>query len=146
MSFCEKCGTQVDGTDRVCKTCGSQVVVGQPVDTEAAIKLSKRYRDSYRVANGLVGIGTFIKVIGCISGGLIVLIGIIGLAASNGVVGVQEGMFVSVLFVGFTVGAVLFVMGVFVSSQGQVLRATVDSAVNNSPLLVNSDRIAIMGL
>ena len=42
--------------------------------------------------------------------------------------------------------ALFFVLGVLVSAQGQILRATLDSAVNSSPFLTNDQRASIMKL
>ncbi|MFZ1006688.1 MAG: hypothetical protein WAN65_07625, partial [Candidatus Sulfotelmatobacter sp.] len=47
---------------------------------------------------------------------------------------------------GILFGIFFFVLGTIVCAQGQILLAGLDSAVNNSPLLDNSQRATIMSL
>jgi hypothetical protein len=110
--------------------------------TEAA--LTRRYRDAYLVGRTTVGFGTFIKVIGVLSGAIIVFLSFVTLTKSReqamfslGVVGIVFGCFVGIL---------LYIFGVLVSAQGQVLKATLDGAVNSSPFLNNDDKAEIMTL
>ncbi|MGH9421559.1 MAG: hypothetical protein ACRD3J_16395 [Thermoanaerobaculia bacterium] len=44
------------------------------------------------------------------------------------------------------IGAVFFVIGIVVVAQGQILKAVVDTAVNSSPFLDDSQRAATMSL
>ncbi len=106
-------------------------------------KLSNRYADAYRVAEALVKLGMAIKIIGYIIAGGLVLVAI---NKSNGIAGFNGDLFIGEVVGALIPGAILYFMGVQVSAQGQVLRASLDCAVNTSPLLTNSDRIGIMGL
>jgi hypothetical protein len=152
MAFCAKCGAQTVETEQFCKACGANTVataVPQAAGSDVVGKLSVRYQDAYRHASVLVGLGTTIKLVGLVVGGLIVFGGVSlsgGSGFSRPFGGLdQPTVIASIVFAGIVAG-LFFVVGVLVSSQGQVLRATLDSAVNNSPLLSNPDRIAIMGL
>jgi len=115
---------------------------GDQTTTETA--LTRRYRDAYLVGSTTVGFGSFIKVIGVLSGAIIVFLSISVLASSReqamfslGVMGIVFGCFV---------GVFLYIFGVLVSAQGQVLKAALDGAVNSSPFLTNGDKAEIMSL
>jgi len=106
--------------------------------------LMKRYRDAYLVARTTVGLGTTIKVIGFILGLLIALGGIFLGSTMRGdtafaayILGILLGGFVLLQF---------YIFGVLVSAQGQTLKASLDSAVNNSPFLGNEQRAKVMSL
>ncbi len=105
--------------------------------------LVTRYKDAYLVATVTDGFGKLIKGVGIIVGGLLVLAGFMFIGNGRigdatfalGVVAIAFGIFVGVLF---------YLLGVLVSAQGQILKASLDSAVNNSPFLANKDRAKIM--
>lgn len=59
------------------------------------------------------------------------------------------GFFVALLvggFFAFITGFIFYFVGVIVSSQGQVLQATLDNTVGNSPFLEDEQKAAIMSL
>lgn len=111
--------------------------------------LLHRYTDAYLVAKVTVGIGSLIKTVGIIFAALIFL-SAFGLGSyitsgnGNGVI------LISVLVVGasyaFTVGFVFYVIGIIVSANGQVLKATLDNTVGNSPFLTNNLKARVMSL
>lgn len=43
-------------------------------------------------------------------------------------------------------GVSFYISGVFISAQGQILRAALDTAVNSSPLLENHQKAEILAL
>jgi hypothetical protein len=92
-----------------------------------------RYLDSYRVAKVLNGLGYTIKIIAMLAGGLVALIGY----GTFGAFGVVAGLLL---------GAIGFVLGILVSAIGQLVKATLDGAVNTSPFLDNNERARIMSL
>jgi hypothetical protein len=96
-----------------------------------------RYRDAYRVGAALVGFGNAIKIAGAILAGIIV---IGSLSELNGLVA-AAGVFLSV-----AAGLLFWICGVLVAAQGQVLRATLDNAVNSSHFLTDPERADAMGL
>jgi len=106
-------------------------------------KLQDRYTDGYRVARTIVGLGRLVKLLGKI---LAVLFPVVGIAVSlqtriygfgPAILGVLFG---GVSWLGF------FVLGVLISSQGQILKALLDAAVNTSTFLTNEHRARIMSL
>lgn len=103
--------------------------------TETAVV--NRYRDAYRVGATLVGLGNFIKVVGLVLAGIIV-IGV--LSAGNGPFGLA-GFFLAAI-----VGGLFWVCGVIVAAQDQILQATLDNAVASSHFLTNPERADAMGL
>jgi len=50
------------------------------------------------------------------------------------------------VFVGGIVLLITWILGVFVSALGQLLKANIDVAVNSSPFLVDDQRAKIMSL
>jgi hypothetical protein len=113
--------------------------------------LQKRYKDAYRVARTTTGIGSTIKGTGAFLG-LLIFVGALALAgAQRNVYGVRGSdiQVISVIvaaFFGGTVWLVFFIWGVLVSAQGQILKASLDGAVNGSPFLTNEQRATIMSL
>ena len=107
--------------------------------------LIKRYQDAYVVARVTNGFGRMIKAIGIIIGGLLAVGGF--MIASNGGPGDPMSVLGIVGVVGgVIVGALFYVIGVLVSAQGQILKASLDSAVNSSPFLTNQHKAKIMSL
>jgi hypothetical protein len=93
------------------------------------MSLLNRYADAYLIARTVNGTGQSIKVVGFVAAGITVLAGL--LAARD--LGASAG------FAGFFLGALMalpfYALGVLISAQGQILMATLDTAVNSSPLL-----------
>lgn len=103
--------------------------------------LLKRYKDAYLVAKATVTIGTTIEIVG-----LVLAILIIGgsFAAANhqkiavfGIIGLIVGVFIGVLF---------YLLGVLVKAQGQILRATLDTAINSSPFISDEQKARALTL
>lgn len=107
-------------------------------DVQPGSPVVNRYQDAYRVGAALVGLGDALKVVGGVLAGIIIL-GSLSLLGENpfGLVGV---------FIAAIVGALFWVGGVIVAAQGQILRATLDSAVAHSPFLTDHERLNAMGL
>jgi hypothetical protein len=109
---------------------------------EAAIDESRppivnRYQDAYRVGAALVGLGNTIKAVGV---GLASIIVLISLRAGDGPFG-MAGIFLAAI-----AGGLFWVCGVIVAAQGQILQATLDSAVASSHFLTDTERADAMGL
>jgi hypothetical protein len=116
-------------------------------DSNVTSKLLKRYKDAYRVSRLTVGFGTLIKLIGVIAAIAIVITTIIvagnlfnGRETQQAIIGALGVL----LAAGF--GAIIFAQGLLVSAQGQILKASLDSAVNSSTFLTNAHRAKIMSL
>jgi hypothetical protein len=168
---CPTCGTSVDGDIGVCWKCRQ---AGRPDSVRADIpsasgdlveaeadeqrtstlfdaselppqenaSILRRYQDGYRVAKLINGFGHTCKVVGIILGGLIVL----GCAMAA-----SESSFAAVTVpIGLVVGSILgfigWAVGVMISALGQIVKATLDTAVNSSPFLSNEERAQIMSL
>jgi hypothetical protein len=115
----------------------------RPIDSRSDSPVVGRYRDAYRVASATVGLGTAIKVVGVVIAGIIVL-GSIS-SGSRGPFG-GGGVVLGGIFLAAVVGILFWVCGVMVAAQGQILRATLDNAVANSPFLNDPERAEAMGL
>jgi len=103
--------------------------------------LIRRYRDGYRVAGFLATFGALVKTAGGVLAAIVV---VSALAGANGPLGGASMAFG--IIVAAVIGGVFFVCGVIVSSQGQLLQATLDSAVFGSPFLSDSEKASAMGL
>jgi len=161
--FCPNCGKQTDTNFTYCEHCAAdltrfrqppQTISQAPTDADESAEaksLKKRYKDAYRVARTTSGIGSIIKGVGALLGILIFFCAFALAAAQRNVYGVRGGdvqlisLIVAAIF-GGTVWLVFFIWGVLVSAQGQILKASLDGAVNGSPFLTNEQRATIMSL
>lgn len=100
-----------------------------------------RYRDAYLVAKTLTAFGGLIKALGLCLGALIVIVAII--AATQSTSSGAE-MFFSGLLLGIVVAIPIFILGVLVGVQAQVVMAALDTAVHTSPFLTNDDKERVM--
>lgn len=105
------------------------------------IGLKKRYQDAYRIAKTIVGFGSLIKRVAYALGVLAFLVGLRALARSNPVSQVVGAALFALLVTGF-----FYIIAVLVSARGQILQATLDTAIHSSPFLQNRDRAEIMSL
>lgn len=103
-------------------------------------ELTKRYGEAYLVARATNGIGSIFKTIGFLIAALVVVVGFVG-ADRGGVVVV-----IGAIVIAAVVFAIFFLLGTLVSAQGQILKATLDSAVNGSPFLTNEQKARIMSI
>jgi hypothetical protein len=71
----------------------------------------------------------------------LVLIGLAGSESALGGFSLVIGLVLAVI-----VGGGGFILGTLLAAQGQVLKATLDTAVNSSPFLSNDQRVEIMSL
>ncbi len=113
----------------------------QPSDVVSRSVVS-RYRDAYFVARATTAIGAIVKNI-AIGLGLLI-------AVAAGIAGSQNHssgqFFVGGVFLGTIIATPLYVLGVLVSAHGQVLKATLDTAVHSSPFLKKEDMAKVMSL
>jgi hypothetical protein len=104
--------------------------------------LTKRYKDAYLVARSTNGFGILIKIIAIICGALLVVVGAVLFNDGRG----TEALGVAAIAIGVVVGVLFYLLGILVSAQGQILKASLDAAVNTSPFLTNTERATIMSL
>jgi len=102
--------------------------------------VTSRYKDAYLTAGAISGIGGVIKALGIVFGLILILIGLIA-GSELGIV-----MVLGSLISGVLGGTILYVIGVLVSAQGQILKAALDTAVHTSPFLNDDQRLATMRL
>jgi len=154
---CPKCGfMMIDPSDNAIKQAGHAVggtydqgsptfaTTVPPLDSKESEALTRRYRDAYLVARATILIARVIKMIGIF---LIVLAVVGGIAA--GAVGqsnLDSRVFLALAILIALLGLVFYCVGIIVAALGQILLATLDSAVNSSPFLNNGHRARIMHL
>jgi hypothetical protein len=104
------------------------------------LSLSERYKDAYTEAHAVVGVGGIIKVVAIVLFIVAILIGL-GMSSDRGGGGVA-------LMFGFALACILgvptYILGILISSQGQTLLATLDTAVNSSRHLTDDQVADIM--
>ena len=145
---CPECGSgwALDADDRrkpqfTCPDCktkfDAKAVYSEQIDAFVA-KLEERYREDYCTAETLRLAGRWVKFAGfCITGTMLVS----AAALSN-----NGPRFTALLVIGAVVNCLwFFVIGTLVTAAGQFQKIAVDTAVNTSPLLRNSDRIRMIG-
>jgi len=110
-------------------------------DPEAQALIS-RHKDAYTVANVTVTVGNVIKAIGILVGAVIVMGSMMEFSPHGG----MNTQLMLGLLTALLVGLLFYFVGVLVSAQGQILKASLDSAVNTSPFLTNEQRAKIMSL
>jgi len=96
-----------------------------------------RYTSAYCTARVLKAVGDKVKLIACVLGGCIALIGLMMYSESvvYAVGGVTSGAIVAIP---------MYVLGILISVQGQILQAILDTAVNTSSLLTKDEVQEIM--
>lgn len=118
---------------------GSAVSPQPSLSKGARNALMSRYRDSYLVARTVTAFGEVVKIIASVIGGVILLIALIA-------GGQSAWYFFGGIILAAVVGIPIYVLGVLVTAQGQILKATLDTAVNSSPLLTKDEMRQIMSL
>ena len=100
-----------------------------------------RYTDSYLVARTVVGFGFTVKILAFLIGICVAAISIFTAAKSHSSITFFGG-----LVIAFVVAVPIYILGVLVSAQGQILKATLDTAVNSSQFLTKEEMRQIMSL
>lgn len=110
------------------------------METSAAKSLRNRYKDAYSVASAAVGIGSIIKGVGVVLG-LLIFFGPVVLGESTNSLLMASGVLLAII-----IGIIMYMLGILTSAQGQILKASLDSAVNSSPFLSSDAKAEIMSL
>ncbi len=164
MWTCSKCGEESEDDFDVCWNCqtskdaplsANTVALGEqkikarkpapPIESSEAASLMTRYRDGYLKARVMNGWGQVIKGLGVM---VAILLAILGMVLVNddrsgdatfafGVVIIVSGVISGIWF---------FILGIVIAAHGQMLKASLDGAVNSSPFLTNEQRAKIMSL
>lgn len=117
----------------------SAALLASDIPTSA---VCRRYQNGYLVATATTAIGIIVKSVG-IGFGILILLACV-------IVGSQTDRIAAGVMAGVVCGAIvaipLYVLGVLVSAQGEVLKATLDTAVHGSPFLKKEDMARVMSL
>jgi hypothetical protein len=108
--------------------------------SQEVFALMKRYKDGYHVSTVIVTAGNAIKILGGIVAGIIALVSIIAASHSSAAVAVG-GILVAIAY-----GLLFYLSGMLIGALGQILKATLDTAVNTSPSLTEIQRARIMSI
>jgi hypothetical protein len=154
MSECRQCGVTIEAGNSLCAECASGAPfdsIGRSVaDSSAATALTRpreaslgrRYADAYTVARTVVGLANTVKILGIVIGSLVALAGLLSAGQAQSSIGAAAAL--TGVVTGASIGVSLFVLGVLLAALGQILRATLDTAVNTSPLLTKDEVRAIV--
>ena len=163
MLTCPKCSNAIDSKTEFCPYCDTPVAdyvrsaTSVGVTTPSSIPVGGnpvvyRYLDLYRAARLLVGIGNTVKVLGIVVGVAILLLCLFaGVAGSTQNSTSQSGFFALGAFVvgavfGAFVGGIVFLLGILISAQGQILLAQADSAIHTSPFMTDEEKANAMSI
>lgn len=137
---CPSCGYEVGADQSVCGQCDTRLSgsAPEPIAVSAGGAFVNRYRDAYRVASFLTAFGETAKIVGGVAAALLFLMGFGGVGGAAGFFG---GLLLGALF-----GGLFFLCGVMISAQGQLLRASLDSAVSSSRFMSDTDCLNAMGM
>jgi hypothetical protein len=139
-SWCSECGeplpggikAQLPSVREISERDSDVQVVSE--ETVGSGPLAQRYRDAYQSARIIISAGNGTKIIGPILAGIFAIVSL-----------KEEGY---LLFGGLgfalALGTSLYIAGIMISAQGQLLQANIDSAVNTSPLLDNEQKAKIL--
>lgn len=86
-----------------------------------------RYNDAYSVGEGLIGYGGLLKVIGIVLG---ILMGLVAFGGAS----IHPTIVLMSLVLAVFIGGTFYSMGIFISGIGQMLTASLDTAVNTALL------------
>jgi hypothetical protein len=110
--------------------------------------LSRRYRDAYGVAEGTVKFGKSLQrssvIVTTVLG--LVTVSYQGFRSYHWELDVSWWTLLASLLVTVIVGGIIYISGTRIASQGQFLLAMLDTAVNTSPHLKDSEKASIMSL
>jgi len=115
----------------------------QSNDSTATIK---RYQDGYRAADAVVTFGQTVKLGGIFVGGVVFVAGLVEFILNP-----AEHHGFAVIFASLIACAVLLILtsqilAMGLRCEGQLLKAALDSNVNSSPFLSNSQKVRAMEL
>jgi hypothetical protein len=123
-----------------------------PIDQ--GVKAVSRYRDGYRLARTISGLGHISKVVGLLAGICVIVFGVMASATlmrpNPAMIGVaseqtQNNIYlISVIVFGAFVALSGWIVGVVIEGFGQHLEATLDTAVHSSPFLSSLQRAQLL--
>ena len=147
MRKCPECGWENASNRSHCANCEKYLDLADAIGEDSSgaradsgRDIESRYTDAYRVAIAVIAFGSAVKVIGAIIAAVLALASLAAFEDLGGGVALGGLLIAAVLLAGF------WSFGVLVTAQGQLLFATLDTAVNGSPFLDQPQRARIMGI
>lgn len=110
----------------------------QPVISSSRIE--KRYSTAYNIANSNEGTGSIYKALAFLVG-VLVVVGAVMLSFNFDL---WISFFAAV--VGIAIAINIYITGIQIMAQGQLVKATLDTAINTSPFLNDEQKATVMGL
>jgi hypothetical protein len=101
-----------------------------------------RYRNAYLVARAITGLGRSVKFIAIT---LFMLFVGAGIYISTQP-GVRPSYCIGAVLLGVVVGLPLYILGILVAANGELLKATLDTAVHSTPFLTRDQQAIAMSL
>lgn len=139
-AFCNECKQAFSVQDAL-RNAGHDAAAANEEPESLSERTMTRYRDGYAKARAVIRIGELIKIAGGLITGIYIFGGIlIGAKQSSGTL-----LLMSIL-VGVFTGVPIFVLGILVCAAGQLIKATLDTAVHTSPFLTDPERASAMSL
>ncbi len=109
--------------------------------------ITKRYADAYAIARVIEYVGGAIKVFGMFIAALLGMLAIIRVGSSSPTETTANVAIIVIAGITAVIPAIIFyIVGTLVSAKAQVLKASLDTAVNSSPFLDDQHKLAIMSL
>lgn len=117
-------------------------------ETVPPFDVARRYQDAYRVAKAVNGVGALCKTGGA-AGGILIILATLTASSNFQPTGFGNQQVSTVFEVFGLIWGVLimcagWIIGVFISAHGQLLKATLDTAVYTSPFLSNAQKVTVM--
>ncbi|HEY1769386.1 MAG TPA: hypothetical protein VGG02_03925 [Chthoniobacterales bacterium] len=108
--------------------------------THLGLIAARRYRDGYFAAHAINGMGSGIKSLAIAIAVIMTLISFLIGSSTSAMFGLAGAL------LGTAIAAPLYVLGILVSAQAQLMKATMDTAVHTSPFLDSNQKAAAMSL
>jgi hypothetical protein len=159
MWKCTKCGEWVEDLYDACWKCSTPddgasprkpesvtPAVPNPHSTNsstAASAIIQRYSHAYLTARTITNIGVLIKRTACFIGITIMLISISYLTQSHSSNAIEA---LIGLVVAFVTATPIYILGILVAAQGEILKATLDTAVTTSPFINKEEMAKVMSI
>lgn len=138
---CPSCGKSSPVELDKCQWC-HKPLAHSPSESPSQGFAVKRYADAYSVARAAAGFGSVVKIGAVVVGVLVVIASaLFGSQSDSGLLLLVAGALAGVAF-----GFPIYILGVLISAVGQVLMATLDTAVNTSPILSTEEKVRAIGL
>lgn len=141
---CPKCGVESGAMAQLCYSCGADLRTGEiPGPTaEPEASVVHRYRNAYHHARAICTMGSLVKGAALALAGLFAFAGLVMSQQSH-----QGSMYVAAgIAAAIAVGVPVYILGILVSAQGEILKATLDTAVQSSPFMSEGQMREAMGL